>query len=438
MRWAVVASVVCLGYALFADHPRSAHGGQPRDLGRGPQAGAQDRPPTLPSKPLGVPDYTKVSGFIENCKLPTEQPAVLWKALSETVDRNGKVVAHSLTDAVVADGILYFGDDRGGLVAISAKDQSELWTHAHGERIAVPPSVDRDFVYFGSKTGITALRRDNGHVVWQHEIEHGAGESTPIPVGDHVFASGYNGRAYCLKRATGAAVWQHDFAEDAPADQPGFDGAQARFQNIVARPNGSACDGELFVQCVFDQSRVIALDCTTGKRRWTFQAGGWISPAPTIAGGRVYVASQDKHLYCLDRTTGVVVWKFQTPSWLSSRVAVHAGQVFLPHNGGRLYQLAADTGQLIRTLEPPDEADRAGLVYSFPIIANKTAYFASGKGQVFAFDIESGKLRWKLRPSENSELFTSPVTDGHLIFVTTRPTQDKGGESVIVAIGLEP
>ncbi len=385
-----------------------------------------------------LPDYSKISGFVENAKLPTKPPEVLWKVISEQADENGKVTMHAVTDPVVADGILYFGDDAGNLMAVSLKNQTELWNHRHGSRISTTPSVDRDFVYFGSKSGITALRRDNGDIAWTHNIGQGANEATPIPIGESVFASGYDGKSYCLNRANGKVIWEHDFVEDAPEDQPGFPGANARMQNTAARPNGSACDGKLFIQCVFDQSRVIAVDCATGKRSWSFQAGGWIRPAPTIVGDRVYVVSQDKHLYCLDRTNGNLVWKYQTPSWLASRVAIHEGKVYLPHHQSRLYQLEAESGKLIRIMEPPDEADRKGAVYSFPIIANQTAYFAcGGNGQLFAFDIESGELRWNLCPSENSELFTDPATDGRRIFVTSRPSK-KGGENAIFAIGIEP
>ncbi len=77
-------------------------------------------------------------------------------------------------------------------------------------------------------------------------------------------------------------------------------------------------------------------------------------------------------------------------------------------------------------------------VYSFPIIANRTAYFAAGPGRLFAFNIESGELRWKLNTPNESELFSDPTTDGRRIFVTTRKNNARGGEDAILAIGLEP
>lgn len=401
---------------------------------------AADQPKPDKPKPLGVPDYTKITGFIPGVQLPTRQPQTLKKIVTESVQPNGELKTLGLTDAVLADGVLYFGSDGGNLTAFLVDPYLVLWSTELGARIAAKPSVSKDFVFFGSKNGITALNRENGAVAWVQNIDHGADETTPIPVGRHFFASGYDGQAYCFDQQTGRVVWQHDFVKDAPEDpSPEFASKRARFQEIAARPNGSACDGKLFIQCVFDQSRVIALDCETGERRWTFQAKGWISPAPTIAGDRVYVASQDKHLYCLERATGKEIWKYQAPTWLASRPAIHNGKVYLPVHGAKLHEIVIETGKLIRILEPPDEEDRSGAVYSFPLIADQTIYFASGpRGQLFAFNLESGQMSWKLRPLEDSELFSSPSTDGRRLFVTSRQSDPKKGESAIFVIGLEP
>ena len=173
---------VCFTIAFLFANPEFS-------MAQSPKTGDQRSNEKL-SKPLGVPDYSKITGFVANAKLPTEQPEVLWQATSETVDGRGKVVSYSLTDAAIADGILYFGDSKGAIIAFDASDQSELWTHVHGKRISTEPSVDEENVYFGSERGITALRRDNGKEIWHLDIELGAGETTPIPVGERVYTSG--------------------------------------------------------------------------------------------------------------------------------------------------------------------------------------------------------------------------------------------------------
>jgi outer membrane protein assembly factor BamB len=391
----------------------------------------------LAEKPLGPPDYTKISGFVAGAKVPMEEPILLWKVTAATVIRgNGKGEVVGLSNPVTADGVVYFGDDLGRLFALDAADGTELWVHEHGKRISVEPSLDAEHIYFGSELGITTIRRDNGQLVWRHLVQHGANETMPLPIGNRVYASAYDGVSYALERSTGKVIWQHDFAADAPADQPGFEGQRARLGGKPARPRGAACDGTIFVQGVFDQSRYIAVDCQTGQRRWSFQAGGWTSAAPTIVKDRVYVNSQDKNVYCLDRETGKLLWKYQTPSWLASQPAVHNGIVFQPGSKGRLYQLDADSGRLIQAFEPVDEADRQGTAYSFPLIDDVTACFATGRtGLLYAVDVATGKLRWKLRPADKSELFTDPVTDGQRIFVVSRQDINKAGETAIFAIG---
>lgn len=381
----------------------------------------------------GPPDYANLTGEVEGADLPTSEPVVLWKAAGYKLqDRTPNV-----SDCVIADGAIFFGDDEGTISSYGISDHSFRWAHNHGKRISTAPSIDADHVYFGSEVGIVAVNRFNASKSWEFEIAGGASECTPIPIGDKVYVAGYDGCCYALDQKTGGKIWRHDFMVDAPADKEGeFNGKQARLGDLPARPNGSASDGELFIQCIFDQSRVIALDCQTGERKWSFQAEGWISPAPTIANGRVYVSSQDHHLYSLDWNSGELVWKYKAPSWLASQVAVHEGSVYLPHHGAKLLQIDIGSGELVRTFEPQEEADRKGNVYSTPIIANETAYFASGNGTVWAYSLESGDLRWKLTPSANSELFTEPQTDGKLIFVSSRPGE-RGGESAVFAIGTK-
>src|SRR6185503_9152308 len=91
-----------------------------------------------PAVELGPPDYSKISGSLSDVKLPTTQPQVLWKYNSDV----------SLTNAVVANGVVYFGDDKGRIVALRASDGGFLWRHEHDARTVISPTVDKDQLYF--------------------------------------------------------------------------------------------------------------------------------------------------------------------------------------------------------------------------------------------------------------------------------------------------
>lgn len=386
-----------------------------------------------------APNYARMTGDYGSLALPTERPGVLWKFLSRMeLTENNRIQMESLSDAVVGGDTLYFSEmgDPARVVAVNCRDGRSVWRYDHLVRGGNGQlGLDQEHVYFASSLGVTALNRTDGRLVWHHLMQLGTGEGVPIPIHGRLYVSGYDGFAYALDCQTGRVIWKHDLMESATPDRPGFDGHRAGFPQKPARPRGAACDGELFIQGIFDQSRLVAIDCLDGDRRWTFQASGWIEPAPTIADDRVLICSQDKFLYCLDRETGRLLWKFETPTWNASRVAVHDGSVYLPVHRGRLYRLDLQTGELLQSFDPSKEEERYGSAHTFPIVTDRQVLFTTGDGRVLSLDAENLQRQWELRPSQHSELFTDPMTDGQRIFVTSKQDLEKRGESAIVAIG---
>lgn len=383
-------------------------------------------------------DYANETGQHQIGDLIQEEPVMHWQFLSRIrLGDDNHFKMESLSDPVVADGVVYFveGGRPSRVFAVDADDGSLLWQYEHlVDRFSGDPSVDADHVYFGSSIGVTALRRKDGTLAWHRFIEHGSGGGVPLPIGGRVFVSGYDGHAYALDCQTGDVVWRRDLVQDAPADQPGFEGERARFGGKPARPRGAASDGDLFIQSIFDQSRVVALNCKDGSRKWAFNANGWIGPAPTIWNEFVFVCSQDKHLYCLDRETGKEHWRFEAPTWLASRVAVRDGIVFLPVHRGRMYQLDVESGKVLHYYDPSGEKPQLGAVYTFPLVSDEGLLWTTGNGHVLGMNSENKRL-WRLRPSAQSELFSNPTTDGTRIYASCRQGPEDVGVSAILAFG---
>ncbi len=57
--------------------------------------------------------------------------------------------------------------------------------------------------------------------------------------------------------------------------------------------------------------KVYALDTFTGKIKWTFFTNGPVRFAPSLWKGRVYVGSDDGHVYCLKASSGKLIWKYR-------------------------------------------------------------------------------------------------------------------------------
>ena len=121
---------------------------------------------------------------------------------------------------------------------------------------------------------------------------------------------------------------------------------------------------------------VTALDTGSRAEKWEFFADGPVRFAPAAWAGKVYVVSDDGHLYCLNADKGELVWKFR-------------GQP-LDRNGRELL----GNERLISRWPA-----RSG-----PALSDGRVYFAAGVfpfegAYVYALDAETGKVVWANKDS---------------------------------------
>ena len=68
--------------------------------------------------------------------------------------------------------------------------------------------------------------------------------------------------------------------------------------------------GTLFVAQI-DAHTVHALDASSGRKIWSYTAGGRIDSPPTIWQGRALFGCADGYVYCLRASNGALVWRFR-------------------------------------------------------------------------------------------------------------------------------
>lgn len=74
--------------------------------------------------------------------------------------------------------------------------------------------------------------------------------------------------------------------------------------------------------------------------------GGMLT-APTVAGGKVYVASRDAHRLCaVDIASGEIAWEFTAGARIDSPPTIHGGRVIFGCRDGHVYSLRASDGAL--------------------------------------------------------------------------------------------
>jgi polyvinyl alcohol dehydrogenase (cytochrome) len=154
-------------------------------------------------------------------------------------------------------------------------------------------------------------------------------------------------------------------AEDLRSTAPMCSDDRARF-DFGARPTGRGWGVNLANHRFYDRALAGVSAANVGELelKWAFAFPGAqrARSQPAIAGGAVYVGSQDGTVYALDRETGCIRWRFSTVAEVRNGIVVadwapDANEAPLLYFGdivGYLYAVDAVTGELVWRDRPED------------------------------------------------------------------------------------
>jgi eukaryotic-like serine/threonine-protein kinase len=140
--------------------------------------------------------------------------------------------------------------------------------------------------------------------------------------------------------------------------------------------------------------KVYALDAATGHPRRTYTTGGPVSSGPAVAGGTVYAGSGDHKMYALDAATGQLRWAYTTGGPVSSGPAVAGGTVYIGSADDKVYALDAATGQLRWAYATGGPVSSGLAVAGGTVYIGSTGTTRTSVRKVYALDAATGRLRW--------------------------------------------
>lgn len=386
-------------------------------------------PLSLPAATVNA-DWTHRNG---NPAHALEHPALV-RGLSEAWSveiGQGNTRKHRITaDPVVAGGRVYTLDSRANVTATTTSGEV-LWSRD------LTPAADRtddasgggiaagtDAIYVTTAFGdLTALNAATGETLWKQDLE-AAATGAPTVSGGVVYVVTRNALGWAIDAASGRILWQ---VLGAPSDSglaggpspaiagslvifplssgqmiaavsgPGTqawaasvggqrrDRAFSRYSDLTGDP--VVVDGVIYAGS--HSGRAAAFEAATGQQLWLAKVGA-MSPV-WVAGGSVFLISDDNRLVRLDAKTGEQVWTIDLPFFTRDRLAkrettyAHYGPVLA---GGRLLVASDDgmlraydpaTGDFVNATELPDGAARN------PVVAGGTLYLVTEDGTLRAF-----------------------------------------------------
>jgi len=192
----------------------------------------------------------------------------IWSVKLESGFDCGPVIYNDHLFVTTRDNLLY---------SFSIEDGTIAWEKAGVGRTNSSPACYQDRLYYCTANGkIVCYDCLNGNLVWQYDDEPRLFYS-PVVDDEGVYYGSGSGRFIKLDKKDGRKIWDYD------VDVPIRGTAVLTAKSVIF----SSLDGTVYL-----------LDKQNGRVRESYVAEGMISAAPVIFDTRLFIAAQDKFLYC--------------------------------------------------------------------------------------------------------------------------------------------
>lgn len=295
---------------------------------------------------------------------------------------------------------------------LPAKLPEEERIRDHGFAASTPAAdADRVYVFYG-KTGVLAYDH-SGKQLWQTDVgskTHGWGSSSsPVLHKDLVLinASVESGKLVALDRKTGKEKWS----------QGGINEAWNTPVIVTAKGGRQEC-------VVPTQGKVLAFNPDTGKPLWSCNTdiGWYMVPSVVAADGIVYCLGGRSGITALavraggsgDVTESHRLWTSMKGSNVSSPLYLEGHLYWMNDNNGIAYCAKADTGDIVYE----KRMERAGQVYSSPLLADGKIYYFCREGRSFVIAAKPEFEQLAVNDLERRGMFNgSPAVDGSRLLI---------------------
>ncbi|MEH0876553.1 outer membrane protein assembly factor BamB [Pectobacterium cacticida] len=202
----------------------------------------------------------------------------------------------------VAGNHVYIGSEKAQVYALNAEDGSSVWqTRVAGEALSRPVVSDGVVLIHTSNGILQALNEADGTIKWSVNLDMPTlslrGESAPTTAFGAAIVGGDNGRVNAVLINQGQLIWQQRISQPSGATE--ID----RLNDVDTTP---VVVGEV-VYALGYNGNMTALDLRSGQMLWKRELGSVHDFI--IDGDRIYLVDQDDRVIALSTNGGVSLWR---------------------------------------------------------------------------------------------------------------------------------
>ncbi len=283
----------------------------------------------------------------------------------------------------VGGGRVYVTSGAGELVALDSRSGGVVWRQQLGTAAGSGPALAGGKVFVASRDGTGwALDAGTGKIDWTVPGLGRAGvvgASSPASDGQVVVFPFSTGQLVAAEAQTGKVLWKANVAGKRVGE------SYTAINDVTGDPviAGNA------VYAGTAAGRIAAIDKTTGQTLWAVGQGA-ASP-PAVAGGALFIVTDQGKLMRLDARTGGTVWAVDLPWFQPYRKERKRGPIFASFGptlaGGRLVVASGDG--MVRSYDPASgtlvaQAPLPGGAAAAPAVSGGVMYAVTKNGQLNA------------------------------------------------------
>jgi len=178
-------------------------------------------------------------------------------------------------------------------------------------------------------------------------------------------------------------------------------------------------------------TQVMVKSLLSGRTWWRFPTG-FLPDEPLLAANHVFAACEDGALWALNlRGDQRVAWTYSNPAGWGSTPTQHGNFIYIGGNDGAVYAFEAQSGTLRWKTAVASPMPQARRLFATPAVAEDRIYVGAANGILYALDASSGRLAWKYdcgdwiraRPCVVGQRICAATLDGELVAVRDEQTR---------------
>lgn len=303
--------------------------------------------------------------------------ARLWQTALDTTKRD-KVVLFG--GGVSVDGDKVFATTgRGDAAALDSATGKLVWKVRPGGPLRGAPAIGGGNIYVLTQDNqIYALNPATGATVWTVsatlQTSGVFGVGTPAIAQGTVVAGFSSGELSALRFENGRIVWQDQLSRTSISTSV----------SVISDIDASPVVDQGKVYAIGQGGRMVAMDLVSGQRLWELTIGG--INTPWLAGEWLFVVTDEAKLICIARTTGKIRWISQLPRFRDPKKKDKPISWYGPTLAGGRLLVVSDRGQMVNVAIADGAIGtsvKAGKgFYLPPVVANNTLYLLDDKGKI--------------------------------------------------------